>query len=120
LAPDAGQERRPAEVHRALRGPGLRLGVLEQAFLAVAAAHARGAHAAHRPGDRAPAGHVALADVDRARAQAGGDGLALGVRTGEDRRVESVLGVVGLLDRLVHRVDRVDGDDGPEGLLTEA
>src|SRR5699024_701148 len=46
LPPVAGQERRPAEVHHALRGHGLRLGVLEQAFLAVAAAHARGAHAA--------------------------------------------------------------------------
>src|SRR5690606_32904297 len=83
----------------------------------VAAAEARGLHAAHGGVHAAPGRRVAVVDVDRAGQEALGDGPPAGGVAAVHAGVEPVLGVVGLLDRLVVAVHRVDGHHRAEGLL---
>src|SRR5690606_8162441 len=93
------------------------LGVLEEPLAPVAAAEARGLHAAHGGVHAAPGRRVAVVDVDRAGQEALGDGPPAGGVAAVHAGVEPVLGVVGLLDRLVVAVHRVDGHHPAEGLL---
>src|SRR5690349_10403185 len=99
---------------QALDGDGLRFGVFEDAFGAMAPAYARLLHAPDGRVDRAPGRRIGLVDVDSAGADLSGQTQSFGRIASPHAGVQSISGVVGVRDGLLLTAKWMDRDHRPE------